>query len=76
MLLQRIHQKNLYISDFDNYRIGIVTKIGGLISTVAGTGTSGYSGDTSFAKMAQLYYPYRVAADTPGNLYISEYYQD
>ena len=67
---------NLYISDFNDNRIRLVTKIGGIISTVTGAGTSGYFGDTSFATMAQLYYPYRVAADTLGNLYISEYYQD
>ena len=65
---------NLYISDFNNHRIRLVTKSNGIISTMAGTGTPGYSGDTSFATMAQLYYPYRVAADTLGNLYISEYF--
>ncbi len=36
---------NLYIADVLNYRVRKVDAITGLISTVAGTGTAGYSGD-------------------------------
>ena len=57
---------NLYISDFNDNRIRLVTKIGGIISTVTGTGTSGYAGDGGPATLAQLHLPNAVATDTPG----------
>ncbi|MEV5237947.1 RICIN domain-containing protein [Streptomyces cinnamoneus] len=43
------------------------------ISTVAGTGTAGSKGDNEPAVSAQLNRPYGVAADSAGNLYISDY---
>ena len=49
-----------------------VTKIGGLITTVAGTGTPGYTGDTGLATSATLRFPYGVASDASGNLYIAD----
>jgi hypothetical protein len=39
------------------------------ISTIAGTGTQGFSGDGGAATSAQLYNPYGVAVDSSGNLY-------
>ena len=44
----------------------------GDISTVAGTGSYGYSGDGGAATSAQLYYPSGVAFDSSGNVYIAD----
>jgi len=63
---------NLFIADFENNRIRKVTP-GGVISTVAGNGTAGFSGDGGPATSAQLYLPWGVAPDTAGNLFISDY---
>ncbi len=63
---------NLYIADTLNQRIRKVDT-GGAITTVAGTGTSGYSGDGGAATAAQLYKPSGVAVDAAGNLYIADF---
>jgi sugar lactone lactonase YvrE len=62
---------NLYVADRDN---GAVRKIGrdGLISTVAGTGSRGYSGDGGPAVKARLDQPQGFAFDKAGNLYVSD----
>ncbi|MBZ5630101.1 MAG: hypothetical protein LAO06_14675, partial [Acidobacteriia bacterium] len=60
---------NLYIADTYNDRIRKVDA-SGTITTVAGNGTQGYSGDNGPATSAELYYPYSVAVDSAGNLYI------
>ena len=60
---------NLYIADFNNHRIRKVNSAG-VISTVAGTGTAGFSGDGGAATAAQLRNPQDVALDAAGNLYI------
>ena len=62
---------NLYIADSFNHRIRKVDAAG-LISTVAGSGTSGFSGDSGPARQAQFYLPFSVAADSLGNLYIAD----
>jgi sugar lactone lactonase YvrE len=62
---------NFYIADFNNNRIRKVT-VGGVISTVAGNGTAGFGGDGGYATSAQLRYPYGVAVDAAGNLYIAD----
>jgi uncharacterized protein (TIGR03437 family) len=61
---------NLYIADTDNNRIRKVSN--GVITTVAGSGTQGYSGDNGPAIGAQLNIPYGVAVDSAGNLYIAD----
>ena len=62
---------NLYIADRGNHRIRKVNT-SGVITTVAGTGTYGYSGDGGPATLAQLNTPYNVAVDASGNIYISD----
>src|SRR5207249_4311136 len=62
---------NLYIAERDNHRIRKVTP-GGVISTYAGTGTQGFSGDGGPATGAQLLGPGGVALDPAGNFYIAD----
>ncbi|MGO0063287.1 cadherin-like beta sandwich domain-containing protein [Brevibacillus fluminis] len=62
---------NLYIADYENHRIRKVDTTG-KITTVAGTGTRGFSGDGGAAASAELNYPGDVAVDSVGNLYISD----
>ncbi|HWB86493.1 MAG TPA: hypothetical protein VG675_20290 [Bryobacteraceae bacterium] len=62
---------NLYLSDTDNNRVRKITPAG-VISTVAGTGAAGFSGDSGPAAAAQLNLPYGLAADAAGNLYIAD----
>jgi len=61
---------NLYIADDANSRIRMVSPAG-IITTVAGNGTAGYSGDGGLATAAELR-PSGVAIDSSGNLYISD----
>ena len=62
---------NLYIADYANYRVRKVSPTG-VITTVAGNGTLGYSGDGGQATDAQLNCPACVAIDSHGNLYIAD----
>ena len=64
-------QGNLYISDTGNSRIRKVTP-DGTISTVAGSGVSGFAGDGGPATSAQLWSPRGLAADSSGNLYVAD----
>jgi hypothetical protein len=63
---------NLYIADDLNNRIRKVDTSGN-ISTVAGNGTPGYSGDGGSATSAELDNPWGVAVDSSGNIYIADY---
>ena len=56
---------NVYIADSDNQRIRKVISTG-IITTIAGTGTASYSGDTGQATSAALYTPSGVAVDPSG----------
>jgi uncharacterized protein (TIGR03437 family) len=62
---------NLYISDRGNFRIRKVS--GGIITTVAGNGVWGFSGDGGPATNASLAGPNGVAVDSAGNLYIADF---
>ena len=63
---------NLYIADFGNSRVRKVSASGAIIGTVAGNGSTGYSGDGGPAAKAQLNGPQGVAVDAAGNLYIAD----
>jgi hypothetical protein len=63
---------NVYIADFFNSRVRKVDG-SGIITTVAGTGTSGYSGDNGPATNAEIYFPAAVLVDAATNLYIADY---
>jgi uncharacterized protein (TIGR03437 family) len=60
----------LYISDTFNSRVRTVS--GGIISTIAGNGTPGYSGDTGPAVNAEIGAPYGVVLDPAGNIYFAD----
>jgi sugar lactone lactonase YvrE len=62
---------NMYIADAANHRIRKVTTQGA-ISTIAGTGNPGFSGDNGPAVNAMLDEPQGIAADINGNIYIAD----
>jgi trimeric autotransporter adhesin len=62
---------NFYIADTSNHRVRKVDT-SGMIATVAGNGTEGFSGDSGAATGATLNTPMGVAVDTAGNLYIAD----
>ena len=66
----------VYIADRDNHKIRFVTLSTSIITTFAGTGTAGSSGDGGRATSAQLNGPNGLARDLSGNLYISDYYNN
>ena len=63
---------NLFICDPVNERVRRVDHATGIISTVAGNGTKGFSGDGGPAANAELHGPLGVAVDTTGNLFIAD----
>jgi uncharacterized protein (TIGR03437 family) len=62
---------NVFFADTVNQRVRKIA--GGTITTVAGNGTAGYSGDGAAAVNAELNSPVAVAVDSSGNLYIADY---
>ena len=62
----------LYIASIGQHRVLRLDKTGGRITSVAGNGTKGYSGDGGPARNAQLNEPYEVRFDSAGNLYFVE----
>ncbi len=63
---------NLYIADTGNHRVRMVD-LSGVITTVAGSGEQGFSGDGDPATSAELRFPRGVAVDDAGNLYIADF---
>ena len=64
---------NIYSADPGNYVIRKVDARTGIISTVAGNGILGYSGDGGLATQASLSYDFQTAVDEHGNLFIAEF---
>ncbi len=64
---------NVYIADTFNHVIRKVTVSTGIITTLAGTGSGGYSSDNVPATSANLYDPTGLVVDSAGNVYIADY---
>jgi len=62
---------NLYIADAADHRVRVMNT-DGIVTTIAGTGRPGFSGDGGVASLAQLNRPYGVAADSAGDIYIAD----
>lgn len=62
---------NVYVADHSNHRVRMISSLG-IITTVAGTGASGYNGDDIAATAAQLNEPRGVAVDKFGHLFIAD----
>ena len=63
---------NVYVADAGNNRVRKIDSAG-VITTLAGTGASGYSGDGGSAVQAQLDMPSGLAVDASGNLYVADH---
>ena len=57
---------NVYITDGGNYRIRKVTVSTGIITTIVGTGTGGFSGDGGSATSASIAGPFQITIDSAG----------
>ncbi|HET6991189.1 MAG TPA: T9SS type A sorting domain-containing protein [Bacteroidia bacterium] len=64
---------NLLFADFANNVIRKIDMATGIITTIAGTGTAGYSGDGGPASAAQFHLPRDVRFDATGNLYVCDW---
>ena len=62
---------NVFIADVENHRVRKVSP-DGVITTFAGSGAGGFSGDGGPATSAQLANPFDVATDRAGNIYIAD----
>ena len=62
---------NVYLADSQNHRIRRIG-LGGTIETIAGTESFGYAGDGGPATQARLSFPFDVAADASGSVYIAD----
>ncbi len=63
---------NVYIADGGHSRVRKISIATGIISTLAGTGTSGFSGDGGAATIAELANPGSIAVDPKGNVYFAD----
>jgi sugar lactone lactonase YvrE len=62
---------NIYVADCFNHRIRKIDTLG-IITTIAGTGTFGFSGDGGLATQAKLNRPNKLVIDHLGNIYVSD----
>lgn len=65
---------NIYFADNFNNRIRKIDFSTGIISTIAGNGFAGFSGDSGLAINARLNSPWGVCVDDSGNIYIADYW--
>ena len=63
---------NVYIGEYGNHRIRKITASTSVISTIAGTGTAGYSGNDGQATAANIQYPTGVNLDSSLNVYFGD----
>jgi sugar lactone lactonase YvrE len=63
---------NLFLADTHNHRIRKITAATGIITTIAGNGVPGFSGDTTAATTATLALPHGITIDPAGNLYLAD----
>ena len=63
---------NVYIADTYNNRVRFINSNSGIISTIAGTGVGGFSGDGGAPTSAELFDPYGVTVDAKGNVYVAD----
>ncbi len=64
-------QGRIFVADSGNHRIRMIDQAG-IITTVAGKGTAGFSGDGAAATLAQIDYPYAVSVDPSGTLVVAD----
>jgi len=67
---------DLYIADYFNNRIRRVDAVTGIVTTVAGAGMEGFSGDGGPATSAELWFPTGVTLDANGDLYFADSYNN
>lgn len=65
------HEGNVYFVERSHSTVRKVTP-GGIISTIAGTGTNGFAGDGGSALAAELNAPIGITCDAAGNVYVAE----
>jgi sugar lactone lactonase YvrE len=63
---------DLFVADADDNRIRRIAAENGAITTVAGTGKGGFSGDGGAATLAQLWYPSSLAVTKAGDIYVAD----
>jgi sugar lactone lactonase YvrE len=70
------NKNNIYIADSGNSCIRKVSAVTEIITTVAGTGTSGYNGDGIYATEAMIFYPFDVTVSGKYVIYIADTYNN
>ncbi len=63
---------NIYFLDRDVHRVRKIDATTQIVTTIAGTGVAGFSGDGGQATLAQLHKPHRLVADAVGNIYVAD----
>ncbi len=72
MLILSLLLGNVYVTDCSNYRVRKITASTGVITTIAGTGATGYTGDGGQATAANIHSPLGINLDTSGNVFFGD----